>query len=256
MKFEEMINTIQLGDCYEIINDIPDKSIDLIITDPPYEWQRGGKNTGLFRKGVSSPLFMNQIEDKKIDKGINYDILDEFVRILKRINIYIWCNKDQFYKYMEYFVGKKNCYFEIIIWNKTNVTPLCGNKYLTDKEYCLFFREKGVPIMGTYDTKKTVYTTSSNREDKENYTHPTIKPLHIIKNLIENSSNKDDIILDCFCGSGTTCVGAKQLGRKFIGIEIDSEYYKIAINRLNGILANGQMTFIFENNGNVYNELY
>lgn len=246
MKFEEMINTIQLGDCYEIIKDIPDKSIDLIITDPPYEWQRGGKNTGLFRKGVSSRLFMNQIEDKKIDKGINYDILDEFIRVLKKINIYIWCNKDQFYKYMEYFVGKKNCNFEIIVWHKTNVTPLCSNKYLPDKEYCLFFREKGVPIIGTYDTKKTVYTTSLNREDKEKYNHPTIKPLHIINNLIENSSNKDDIILDCFCGSGTTCVGAKQLGRKFIGIEIDSEYHKIANNRLNGILANGQMSLLVE----------
>ena len=251
MNFEEIINTIQLGDCYELIKNIPDKSIDLIITDPPYEWERGGKYTGLFRKDPSSRAFMNQIEDKRIDKGINYDILDEFVRVLKKINIYIWCNKDQIYKYMEYFVGKKNCNFEIIIWHKNNVIPLCGNKYLTDKEYCLFFRDKGVPVMGTYETKKTVYISSSNREDKEKYVHPTIKPLHIIKNLIENSSNKDDIILDCFCGSGTVCVGAKQLDRRFIGMEIDSEYHKIANNRLNGILANGQMSLLFDNKEDV-----
>lgn len=243
MKFEDMLNTITLGDSYELIKDIPDNSIDLIITDPPYEWQRGGKNTGLFKKGVSSRNFMNDIENKKMDKGIDFSILNEFCRILKKINIYIWCNKDQVYKYMEYFIGKKDCYFEIIVWNKTNVTPLCSNKYLTDKEYCLFFREKGVQILGEYETKKTVYTTSANREDKTKYKHPTIKPIEIIKNLIINSSNKNDIILDCFSGSGTTCVAAKELGRRFIGIEIDPEYHKISLDRLNGILANGQISF-------------
>lgn len=175
-------------DCYQAIKKIPDKSIDLIITDPPYEWQKGGEMTGLFRKGVSSRKFMYQIESSNLDKGIDYSILDDFVRVMKKINIYIWCNKDQLYKYMEYFVGKLKCYFEIIIWNKTNVTPLCGNKYLTDKEYCLFFREKGVKIGGTYNTKNTVYVSSSNREDKELYIHPNCKPLEIIKNLIINSS--------------------------------------------------------------------
>ena len=244
MKFEDMINTIQLGDCYKLIKQIPDKSIDLIITDPPYEWQKGGEMTGLFKKGVSSRNFMYQIEQANLDKGIDYSILDDFVRIMKKINIYIWCNKDQLYKYMEYFVGKLKCYFDIIIWNKTNVTPLCGNKYLTDKEYCLFFREKGVPVMGSYETKKTVYISSSNKEDKENFTHPNCKPINIIKNLLENSSNKGDIVLDTFVGSGTTCLACKETERKYIGMEINKEYHKIAVNRLNGINANGQ-TSIF-----------
>lgn len=115
MNFEDMINTIQLGDCYELIKEIPDKSIDLIVTDPPYEWQKGGEMTGLFRKGVSSRNFMYQIENANLDKGIDYSILDDFVRVLKKINIYIWCNKEQLYQYMEYFVGKLKCYFEIII---------------------------------------------------------------------------------------------------------------------------------------------
>lgn len=235
------IDNIYDEDCYKAIKDIPDKSVDLIVTDPPYEWQRGGEMTGLFRKGVSSRKFMYQIENSKIDKGIDWNILDEFVRVLKKINIYIWCNKDQLYKYMEYFVGKKQCYFEIIIWNKTNITPLCGNKYLTDKEYCLFFREKGVPILGSYDTKKTVYISSANRDDKDKFEHPTIKPMQIIKNLIINSSNESDIVLDCFAGSGTTLVAAKDLGRHYIGFEIDKKWYDIAKNRLNKVDANGQM---------------
>ena len=82
-----------------------------------------------------------------------------------------------------------------------------------------------------------------NKKDKEKYKHPTIKPLPLIKKLIINSSNKGDIVLDCFSGSGTTCAAAKELERQFIGIEIDPEYHKISIDRLNGILANGQMSF-------------
>lgn len=228
------VNTIYNGDAYELIKQIPDKSIDLIVTDPPYEWKKGGEMTGLFRKGVSSRNFMDSIEKMKMDKGINFDILNDFVRVMKKINIYIWCNKEQLYTYMKYFVEKYKCYFEIIIWNKTNVTPLCGNKYLTDKEYCLFFREKGVKILGQFETKKTVYTTSINIEDKKKFGHPTIKPLSIIENLIKNSSVEGGVVLDPFVGSGTTCVAAKRLGRKYIGFEINEKYYKIAKDRLQG----------------------
>ena len=114
------------------------------------------------------------------------------------------------------------------------------------EEYCLFFREKGVPIMGSYETKKTVYISSSNKEDKDKFIHPNCKPINIIKNLIENSSNKNDIILDTFAGSGTTCVACKETGRRYIGMEIDPEYHKIAVDRLNGIEASGQMTIFSE----------
>lgn len=82
-------NKIYNEDCYKAIKDLPDKCIDLIITDPPYEWQKGGEMTGLFRKGVSSRNFMYQIEESNLDKGIDYSILDEFVRVLKKINIYM-----------------------------------------------------------------------------------------------------------------------------------------------------------------------
>lgn len=239
------MNEIILGNAYELIKNIPDKSVDLIVTDPPYEWQKGGEMTGLFRKGVSSRNFMYEIENTNLDKGIDYSILDEFVRVMKKINIYIWCNKDQLYKYMEYFVGKNKCYFEIIIWHKTNVTPLCGNKYLTDKEYLLFFREKGVKVLGEYSTKQTVYISSSNREDKTQFLHPNCKPLEIIKNTIINSSNQGDIILDPFVGSGTTCVAAKELGRQYMGFEINEKYYKIAVDRLNGINQKGE-TSLFD----------
>ena len=131
-----------------------------------------------------------------------------------------------------------------MFWGKTNPTPTCNGKYLSDVEYCLMFREKGTLIGGTYETKSKYYISTTNTNDKDKFEHPTIKPLEVVKNHIINSSKENDIVLDCFCGSGTTCVAAKETGRKYIGIEIDPEYHKIAVDRLNGITANGQ-TSIF-----------
>ena len=185
--------------------------------------------------------FLDNIQGK-FDRGINEEILDEFCRVMKRINIYIWCSKAQIKKYLDYFLAKTNLY-EILIWHKTNPVPTINGTYLCDKEYCLFFRDKGVELKGTVENKRTVWTTKCNVEDKKKYKHPTIKPLSIIKTLIENSSNKGDIVLDCFSGSGTTCVAAKELERQFLGIEIDPEYHKISLDRLHGILADGQISF-------------
>ena len=154
---------------------------------------------------------------------------------MKKINIYIWCNKEQIYDYLTYFVKEKKCNFEFIIWAKSNVPPFTCGHYLKDKEYCLYFWEQGVKLNGNYDTLKTVYMGQINVKDKEEYGHPTIKPLEIIKNLIENSSQAGGVILDTFMGSGTTAVAAKELNRHFIGFEINPDYYKIAVDRVKGI---------------------
>lgn len=225
-------NNIYNVNCYEAIKEIPDKSVDLIVTDPPYEIETIGGNTNI---GKSLKVGMcKELEDLNIIKGINIEILDEFMRIMKKPNIYIWCNKKQVIDYLDYFVTKHNCSFEIMVWCKTNPTPLCGGNYLIDKEFCLYFR-KGVKLNTTFKTAFTYWIEDKNVKDKQLYEHPTIKPLHIIKTLIENSSNENDIVLDPFLGSGTTAVACKETGRRYIGFEIDEEYYKIAVNRLNGI---------------------
>lgn len=80
-----MINTIQLGDCYELIKNIPDNSIDLIIIDPPYEFSTlGGQGIGSVRK------IFDEIESKKLNVGINKKIFDELKRVMKEFNIYIY----------------------------------------------------------------------------------------------------------------------------------------------------------------------
>ena len=148
---------------------------------------------------------------------------------------------------MNYFVKEKGCYMEVLCWCKTNPTPLTNNVWLPDIEYCLMFREKNCQLYGGYETKSKFFVSSINKQDKDNYGHPTIKPLEMVKNHLTNSSKENDIVFDPFLGSGTTCVAAKELGRKYIGIEINEKYFKIAKDRLNGINAKGQMSLLETN---------
>lgn len=237
---------LYLGDCLEVLRKIPDKSVDLVVTDPPYLLETEG--AGFF--GRKSDEYSIQYKGKKaytwggeryvmkeidsMKEGFSTETLDEICRVMKKINCYFWCSQKQLPILYEYFVKGKKTNWNLIAWHKTNPIPACGNKYLTDTEFCLFFREKGVKIYGSFDTKRTYYLSASNMEDKRKYHHPTIKPLHIIENMIINSSVGGGIVLDPFMGSGTTGVACRKLNREFIGIEINPEYFDIAKKRIEG----------------------
>ena len=221
------------GDSYKLIKNIPDNSVDLIVTDPPYlieSTETGCKND--LAKSLKN--MNNQLAEGVLTCGINNEILEDFVRVLKKINIYIWCNHKQIPQYLDFFVNKYECKFDILIWNKSNATPLFNNKYLTDKEYCLYFRRGGYCNPMNYEAAKTVYYQPINTTDKKLYEHPTIKPLNIIENLILNSSKEGEVILDPFMGSGTTGVACRMHKRDFIGIELDKHFFEIAESRING----------------------
>ena len=240
------LNKIYLGDAYQLIKELDDKSVDLIVTDPPYQID-GIHGSGILKTREKQPSFHKELNAKGLDQGIDLSILDDFVRVMKKINIYIWCNKEQIIPYLDYFVKSKGCNWEMLIWAKENPIPFCGTHYLKDKEYCLYFWEQGAHIYIPYDRGKTVFITKTNVVDKKDYGHPTIKPVDLIETLIKNSTDFENhgggevVILDPFCGSGTTCLAAKHLGLNYIGFEIDEEYYKIACDRLQGINARGEM---------------
>ena len=232
---------LRQGDCLELLKDIPDKSIDLVVIDPPYDFMSkhysfGKTYAGAGAFGTLSRTYHKELEKSDIITGINENVLKELIRIMKKVNIYIWCSKEQIFKYMDFF---KDYNMELLTWHKTNPVPTCSNKYLSDTEYILFFREKGVKIYGTYETKKKYYVTPTNKEDKKLYNHPTIKPLNIIENLVVNSSQENDVVLDCFMGSGTTGVACVNTGRNFIGIELDEKYFEIAKERIKKISLEG-----------------
>jgi site-specific DNA-methyltransferase (adenine-specific) len=98
------------------------------------------------------------------------------------------------------------------------------------------FWEKGkIKISGSWEEMKTVVEYPINLKDKELYIHPTIKPYEEVKKRILNSTKEGDIVLDCFMGSGTTAVACKELGRNYIGFELNPKYWQIAVDRVNGI---------------------
>lgn len=286
MEFEDMINNVVLGDCYEVIKNIPDKSIDLVIIDPPYQFCAGGNGSsdiakrkynqkkqmysldtdltkrkigtgyssggGCFetkKRNYHSQINLTDVNiDNKADKnsyfiskGFTNQILDELVRVIKKINIYIWCSKAQLRQIIDYF-DDLGCNIDLLTWHKTNPIPTCNNTYLSDTEYCIFARESGVSLYGTTETKKKYYVTSCNVFDKDKFEHPTIKPVNILSNFIINSSKENDVVLDTFAGSGSTLVSAKNLNRRYIGIELNPKWHKVAVDRLNNIDANGQMS--------------
>lgn len=270
MNFKDMINTIQLGDCYEFIKIIPDNSIDCVYIDIPYLYNRGGvghsdlgertakkrmelmgckevyENNKYTSRAEALRIAKNKLKNSldiiSIEDGIDYSIFNELCRVMKRINIFIWCSKLQLLDIMKYFIDKKNCNFEMLVWCKSNPTPTTNNSWLPDIEYCLYFREKGVVLNDGYDLKSKWYCSPANIEDKKHFLHPTIKPLKIVENHIKHVTKEDDIVLDCFCGSGTTCVASKNTNRRYIGIEINKEYYDIAIKRINNEDAKGQIS--------------
>ena len=214
------------GDCLEVMKNIEDGSVDLVVTDPPYEIATTG--AGMYKQ--ADKQYVKELNGMK--DGFSEEVLDELCRVMKKINIYFFCSQKQIIPLLDYFVKKKKCNWNILSWHKTNPIPACGNKYLTDTEFILFFREKGVKVYGSFDTKRTWYATPLNQSDKKKYGHPTVKPQAILENLVVNSSQEGEIVLDCFMGSGSTGVACLNTNRDFIGIELDEGYFNIAQNRI------------------------
>lgn len=234
-KPQGLQNCLVCGDSLDFMKSLPDKSVDLIVTDPPYEVALDGGGTINKVKRLNSSLV--QLSDGVVDlsKGYNIELFgEEFLRICKTPNIYIWCNKAQIPRYLDFYVTKHKCKFEIICWHKTNALPTYSHKYLSDTEYCLYFHI-GKCNPSSYEDAKTSYIAPINHTDKKTWNHPTIKPLPIIERFIRNSSEEGDLVFDPFVGSGTTCVASKKLGRKYLACEIDPNHFETAKNRIESL---------------------
>lgn len=244
---------LKQGDCLEIMKDIPDKSIDLVVTDCPYKIVQGGcsNNTVTFkamscvldkrRRGCGKCSIkwetegqLNNIENVKAGKIFDHNDIEfkewlpDVYRVLKDdSHCYIMINarnlKDLQVEAEK--VGFK--YQQILIWNKGNATP--NRWYMQGYEMILMLRKgKAVPIKNLGE--KNIISVPNIKSGKK--THPTEKPIELMKIFIENSSNENDTILDPFMGTGSCGVASKELNRNFIGIEIDKKYYDIAYARL------------------------
>lgn len=122
-------------------------------------------------------------------------------------------------------------FIKSLIWDKGN--KIMGLYYMSQFEYILFFRKgKGIKInnCGTSDILRVA--NNKSKDENGNNLHDTEKPIELMKTLIENSSQEGDIVIDPFMGIGSTGIAVKQLNRKFIGVEIDNQYFDLAEERI------------------------
>lgn len=218
-------------DCMVGMKRIPDGSVDLIITDPPYLLNQKVQN------GMDSSKFTRRFKKHKEDlsfvsQGFDYEkCFNEFLRICKIPNILIFCSNRQVSTTMSFF-EKRNLMVTLLVWQKTNPAPLCKDRYIGDVEFIVYVKGKRATFNNgaPFEYKKKVFTSSI--VSPKNRLHPTQKNVEHIIRFIEVHSHVGDIILDPFMGSGTTAVACKRLRRRFIGFEINYDYYKAALSRL------------------------
>ena len=216
-----MIKLLQ-GDCMELMNNIPNESIDLVLTDIPYN-KVNREDNGL----------------RKLDKE-NADILTfDLINFLEQLydkaksTIIIFCGKEQVSTIHSYFNDKQKKgkgTVRQLIWEKSNPSPMNGQHiYLSGVENAIWFKKRG----GTFNAhcKNTVFKYPIGRSKL----HPTEKNHLLLQELILDNSNKNDLILDPCMGSGSTGVVALQNNRNFLGIELNQNYFDIAKSRLEGL---------------------
>lgn len=223
-------NQIHEWDCIDVMASMPNKSIDLILTDPPYQFKMKSTQGG----GVMSPDKRKTLEKIEENFWLFFDpiaFLEQSQRVLKCMNMYIFTNKHLLKTYIEF--AEKNGYsWDILLWKKTNPIPLSNNHYFLDKEYIFFMREKGAFFNSSLslDNYFTIQETSIGSNN--DYDHPTQKPIQLILNKILVSSKRWQIILDPYWWTGTTAVGCIELERKFIIIEKNPVYVEIIKKRI------------------------
>lgn len=221
-------------DCYKFLPKISDKSVDLVIIDPPYEHEYHGGGQASRAKDYSrlkeNTDFMNTGFDHEL-------IFNELVRICKVPNIVCFCSNKQVVKLMGWFEDH-NLNPTLTTWKKSNACPLGNGKYISDIEFAIFARGKKSPwnskAPSSIKYKCKVYPFVAGKKK----IHPAEKPLNLIKEYVELHSLEGDTVLDCFMGGGTTAVACKELGRNFIGIEIEKKYCEATIERLKNVKEN------------------
>ncbi len=214
-KLDDLIGKITCADCMNVLRDLPDKCVDLVLTDPPY----GGvnrKTNGL----------------RTLDKGcadvVDFDFntwLNEIVRVCAG-SIYVWCGQEQI---SDIFKKLKENDFStrLLIWEKTNPSPMNGDCiWLSGIEPCVYGKRGGATFNGF------CLNTVLRENTAKDTIHATQKPINLFAKLISVSSNENDLVLDCFSGSGTTAVACHNLNRRFICIEKDPEYAAASVKRL------------------------
>lgn len=224
------------GDCMERMKEIPDKSIELILCDPPYNLAK--YSTGNMKFDWRSEI-NNDVAAWDLIELSPEDLLTQFKRILSATgNIFVFTSYHMIGKWHEVF-DKEFDTFQFMVWHKTNPVPsIRKSSFLNSCELIACMWNKGHTWNFSKQNQMHNFIESSicmGYERLKSPKHPTQKPLSVLKHIINIASNEHDIILDMFMGVASTGAAAIGLNRRFIGIEIDDEYYRASVKRMNEI---------------------
>ncbi len=209
------LDKIYNEDCLEGMKRIPDGSMDLVLTDIPYG-EVNRESNGL------------RTLDKEAADIVTFD-LSELTQALCRKtkgSVYIFCGTEQVSEIRKNMVDY-GLSTRLIIWEKTNPSPMNGDKlWLSGVECCVFGKKSGA-VFNEF-CKNTVFRYPSGSSK----IHPTQKPIDLFRRFVLASSNVGGVILDPFMGSGTTAIAAIKEKRHFVGFELNKEYYNKAYKRI------------------------
>ena len=245
------INNIYLGDTRELIKNIPDETIDCIVSDIPYKLVAGGVSVekkpnepnGVLSRRVKSDgsrignkwLKKNGGIPSAVKQGKMFshndiefnEYLPELYRVLKKgTHCYLMINGRNLADLQKEAEKAGFVFQNLLCWIKNNVTPT--QYYMQGVEFILMLSKRPARAINNRGTKN--YFIIDNIIG--NKLHPTQKPVELMKILIENSTDEGDTVLDPFAGSGSTLIAAIQSKRNYIGFEIDEEYYNITKQRI------------------------
>ncbi len=257
IDFTKTKNEVLHGDCLVILKQIPSNSISLVFADPPYNLS--GKGLKLIGNTTGGDWEMvNEDWDKMSDEDYR-DFTDKWVELCYETlkdngSIYVCCS---YHNISEIIFSLKKCNLQvrnIIVWYKTNAMPNLSHRTFTHSCEYVVYATKGKKWVFNYDDVKKINPKKTKdgkikqmrdmwemplvqgkeriRGENGKAAHPTQKPEEMVKRVIIASSNEGDIVLDPFLGSGTTAVVAERYNRKWIGIEKEKKYIKLAKQRI------------------------
>ncbi|MDF2537505.1 MAG: hypothetical protein K0S76_526 [Herbinix sp.] len=221
------------GDCMEKLKDIPDACIELILCDPPYNLAKYSTGNMKFewRNDIN-----NDVAKWDLHELAPIDLLGEFKRVLSPTgNIFVFTSYNMIGKWHEAFDSEFDT-FQFMVWHKINPVPnIRKSSFLNSCELIVCMWNKGHTWNFSKQNEMHNFIECPiclGRERLKAPKHPTQKPVKVLKHIIKIASNENDLVLDMFMGVGSTGVAARELNRRFLGVEIDDDYFKACETRM------------------------
>jgi DNA modification methylase len=208
-------NILFLADCLEVLPKLLENSVDYSFTSPPYNRKRNDKYSNF------TDINENWLQ-------LNIDVITELLRVTKKHIFYNiqanYYNRQEVYKLIGHF--NKNI-VDVHIWQKSNPMPASGKNITNAVEYFLILGTESLKSNTTYT--KNIITTSVNSDMPKE--HKAVMKKDVAEHFISKFTQEDDIILDCFFGYGTTGLVAKEMNRRYIGIEKEKSYFDMSVQQ-------------------------